>query len=375
MTRWVIVGGGTAGCVAAAELAAGRPADEIVIAEAGSELGGASLINGGVVVGDPGRYHHRLPLEPPAAIGTVGAALIAADPGAAPVLLARRGGRRVSAAAAYLDPLPANVAVLPGAAATRVLLEGRTVVGVATAAGELPADRVVVCAGAIGTPALLLRSGVDTPGIGLGLQDHVGVALAASPAVAPVGERPDVTVTAEHGEHQIIAIEPNATMGGYGALVGGWLAVRSTGSVTLPELDGEPVVDTGRLQHPLDQAGLAATAAALLRLVGHDAVRAVADEWYADAHGTTLAALLASGDDGVAAWVAAATSPYHHAAGSCRVGIVTDTRGWVRGYTGLAVADASALPGVPRRNPYLAVIDQAGRLARGWGLDNGPRRE
>lgn len=366
MTRWVVVGGGTAGCVVAAELAARRPDDEIVVAEAGPELGGASLVNGGVVVGDVSPYQYRLPLEPPAVIGPFGRALSEADPQAAPVLLARRAGLRVSAADAYLEPLPANVTVLTGAPVERLVVDRRAVVGVTGAAGELAADRVVACAGAVGTPTLLLRSGIDTPGVGEGLQDHVGVTLAALPAVAAAGDVPDVAVTAEYGDYQIVAIEPNAAMDGYGALVGGWMAVRSTGRVTLPDPDGEPVVDTARLRDPRDQAGLAATAAAVLRLVTHGAMRALADEWYADAHGTTLADLLAGGDDAVAAWVAAAAGPYHHAAGSCRVGVVTDPSGWVHGYTGLALADASTLPGVPPRNPYLTVIDNAHRLTATW---------
>jgi hypothetical protein len=102
MTRWVVVGGGTAGCVVAANLATGRPDDEVLLVEAGPDhpastpadgdvgpyltdpsrlwsvpvaapagtylqgfgLGGASLVNAGVVVGDAGRYRHRLPLGP-----------------------------------------------------------------------------------------------------------------------------------------------------------------------------------------------------------------------------------------------------------------------------------------------------------------------
>lgn len=364
MTRWIVVGGGTAGCVVAAHLATGRPDDSIVIVEAGELLGGASLVNGGVVVGDATGYRHALPLEPPGEIGSLGRALLAADAFAAQVLLARRDGRRVDAAEAYLDPLPPNVTVHTGTSVDGLRFADRAVVGVVTSAGELAADRVVLCAGAIATPAVLLRSGVDTAGVGHGLQDHVGVALVAEGLA--VTDAPDVAVTAEHGDHQFLAIEANAAMGGYGALVAGWLAVHSTGRVTVPDPSGPPVVDTARLQHPADQAGLATAVAGLLGLAGHPAVRAVADRWFVDEHGTALDALLAGGQGAVAAWAASAPSPYHHAAASCRLGEVTDAAGWLRGYRGVAIADASALGGVPLRNTYLSVIDLATRLSSSW---------
>lgn len=363
MTRWLVVGGGTAGCVVAATLAAGRPDDDIVVVESGPELGGASLVNGGVVVGPPDGTTRRLPLEAPGAVGPFGAALLAADPRAALVRLARRDGRRVSVAEAYLDPLPANVHVMRAVTVERVLVDGATAVGVVGPAGELAGDRVVVCAGAIGTPALLLRSGVTAAGIGRGLQNHVGVTISAE--FAPWADAAEVTATAEHGDHQIVAVEPNRAMGGYGALVGGLMVVHGTGSVTL-DGDDQPVVDPGRLAHPGDAAGLAAATSALLAIAGHDAVRALAERWYVDADGTTLDALLAAGSDAIATWAASAASPYHHAAGTCRLGTVTDAAGWVVGVRGLALADASVLAGVPPRNPYLAVIDVAARLSSGW---------
>src|SRR5439155_316284 len=60
----------------------------------------------------------------------------------------------------------------------RVLLDGDRAVGVATTAGELRGDAVVLTAGAYGSPGILLRSGVgperELP-VGEGLCDHVGV--------------------------------------------------------------------------------------------------------------------------------------------------------------------------------------------------------
>jgi choline dehydrogenase-like flavoprotein len=102
-------------------------------------------------------------------------------------------------------------------------------------------------------------------------------------------------------------------------------------------------------------------------------MRAAVGAVYVDAHGTTLDQLLAGGAAALRQWAAIAPNPYHHAAGTCRLGVVTDDDGWVRGYTGLAVCDASALPGVPRQNVFLSVVDLAERLSSRWSVTNGVR--
>ncbi len=64
-------------------------------------------------------------------------------------------------------------------------------------------------------------------------------------------------------------------------------------------------------------------------------------------------------------WVVDHLDGHHHISSSCREGVVSDG-GTVRGYDGLHVADASALPDVPRIDPYVAVIRQADELASRW---------
>lgn len=402
-TRWVVVGGGTAGCVVAANLAHGRPADEVVLLEAGPAhapslprdgdtgpflsdparltriatggrdyaagfgLGGSSLVNAGIVTGETAGYRHRLPLEPAGPVGPVGRAVLMADPVAAPARHARRAGRRVTVADVYLEDAPANLTVVTGVAVERLALDGRRAVGVVTESGaEHSADRVVVCAGAIGTPALLLRSGVDTPGVGDGLQDHLGVALALELAVPVEVTTPAITVTAEHPDHELLAMEPTVAARGRGVLIGGWLAVRGTGTVALPDPHGPPAVRFPGVDDPADAQGLRGAVRRLFAAADHDAVRELADAVYVDEHGTTLESLRAGGDDAVWAWATAAANPYHHAAGSCRLGVALTGEGWLRGYAGVGVADASALPGVPRHNVFLSVVDLAERVSARW---------
>ncbi|UYB38603.1 GMC family oxidoreductase N-terminal domain-containing protein [Streptomyces sp. Je 1-4] len=124
--------------------------------------------------------------------------------GPLPLNLADRG-RRVSAVAAYLDPVRKrpNLTVLADTLVDRVLFEGTRARGVVTVADggttEVRGDRVTLCAGAYGTPALLHRSGIgpaallrslgvdvvaDLPGVGNGLSDHSQVPIGVIPPTA-----------------------------------------------------------------------------------------------------------------------------------------------------------------------------------------------
>ncbi len=109
-----------------------------------------------------------------------------------------RDGRRSSAATAYLKPARtrANLAVITGAHATRVIMRGTQAVGVEYRAGgalqRAEADReVILCGGAFNTPQLLMLSGIgpaehlratginpvtDLP-VGRNLQDHLATWL------------------------------------------------------------------------------------------------------------------------------------------------------------------------------------------------------
>lgn len=115
--------------------------------------------------------------------------------GASYLQLSVRGGLRSSAAAGYLRPASkrGNLTVLTGATVRRVLFRGRVAVGVAYAGNgtetEVQATReVLLCAGAVRSPALLERSGVgqrdrlerlgipvvaDCREVGENLQDHL----------------------------------------------------------------------------------------------------------------------------------------------------------------------------------------------------------
>lgn len=125
-----------------------------------------------------------IPLRPamPHEMGVVAQAMLSAEPTAEHANLTRTAdGRRASVNDVYLEPARAraNLQVRGDALVDRVLLDGRRAVGVALADGtEIDATTVVVCGGAIHSPAILLRSGIDRAGVGRGLQDHPSFPLA-----------------------------------------------------------------------------------------------------------------------------------------------------------------------------------------------------
>jgi choline dehydrogenase-like flavoprotein len=115
--------------------------------------------------------------------------------GVGPIHLTQKRGRRWSAATAFLKPAlrRPNLKLETAALAERLVLEGRRAVGVDYRKGAerrtaLAGCEVIVAAGAIATPPLLLRSGLgpaehlrdhgidvvlDRPGVGGNLQDHL----------------------------------------------------------------------------------------------------------------------------------------------------------------------------------------------------------
>ena len=111
--------------------------------------------------------------------------------GVAPFPVNIDGTTRVNSAFAYVDPVRDRLIVAGDAPVERVLVRGGRAVGVAVRDGrrlvEIGASRVVLSAGAYGSPAILLRSGIgpagelaavgvtpvlDLPGVGRNLHDQ-----------------------------------------------------------------------------------------------------------------------------------------------------------------------------------------------------------
>ena len=331
-------------------------------------------------------------------IGSAAAAGIRVDPDVRQGLtMARTGGTdgrsgpgwRRSSAADYLPSLGQRpkLVVRGDAAVDRLLMDGRRAVGVALVEGEvIEAGEVVLSAGAVRTPRLLLRSGVALPGIGRNLKDHPAVALT-------LAWRPEHR-DAEEGHLAVTGVVPFSSgevaadlqllplqhVGcddagrRYGAVLVALMEVRSYGAVTTSaDAGGETiVVDANPLADDADRRRLRVGVRRTLELLRQPAVRAMVTDVFADESGTPAARLADLDDDGLDGWMRASLGGYSHAVGTCRMGraddpdAVCDSHGRVLGYDGLRVVDASLFPDLPRVGPMLTCVVMAEHIARRW---------
>jgi len=300
----------------------------------------------------------------------------------------RDGGRWGTWAGVVPAARRAGVEIRPDTTAQRLVFDGTRCTGADVTGPDGPeridAGRVVVCAGAYGSPALLMRSGIGPedvlgrlgadpvsilPGVGANLMDHPWCLLdvdVTDPAL--IEARPvsgallryelhsEPGKPGERGEHVEAEIFPWQTRP-YDlaspptrvSFTAALMAPRSRGRFELGP-DG-PRLHVGHLAEDADAAAMAeivATTAELLESLAKDGVVIVPDDaWWR------------RGDDPVAAARAAASS-YHHHCGTCRMGdpdadgTVVGPDLAVLGTRGLAVADSSVMPVIPRANTNLA---------------------
>lgn len=308
------------------------------------------------------------------------------------------GGRRQSAADAYLRPVLGrrNLTVLSGAVVTRLLLTGGRCSGVEyrsdASLQTLRADReVLLAAGAIGSPHLLLRSGIGDaddlaavgipaihhlPGVGRNLHDHVigGVVYqldeplsddAAAGLLPYVLCRSDDTVAPDI---QLI-LNPGpwaprwsaSTAIGYSVMFA-LMSPTSRGSVRVVSADpaAAPLIDPNFLAEERDVERMVKG----LRLARRIGAGEALSRWRrAELRpGATVNDEVALGE-----FVRRSATTYFHPVGSCRMGndslAVVDSALCVRGIEGLRVADASVMPAIVSANTNATVLAIAERAA------------
>ncbi|WP_226532325.1 GMC family oxidoreductase [Microbacterium paraoxydans] len=296
-----------------------------------------------------------------------------------------RDGRRVNTWTAYAQPVADRMTILTGREVHSVIVRDGRAVGVQLGEGdaseEVLADEVVLAAGAIGSPVILLRSGIgpaadltalgipvvqDSPGVGRNLHDHL-----LSPVIfttgRPVGPpQPGVSVTQTHlfwrsrddlaePDTQPIhfsvpmwgELEPRGDDGF--TLMAGLVTPHSRGALRLtgPGLADLPDIDLAALEDERDVASLAASVRQARRI---GARPALAEDWGA----VEVYPGPEVSDDGVEDWVRRTAITYHHQVGTCRMGTdaeaVVDPQLRVHGVAGLRVIDASVMPTVPTGN-------------------------
>ncbi|MQY22608.1 GMC family oxidoreductase [Nocardia macrotermitis] len=340
--------------------------------------------------------------------------------GVAQVRTTQRNGRRYSAADGYLSRAAKrpNLRVITDASVRRVVIEGGRAVGV-----EYDTDRgpgrvrvtgeVILAAGAIGSPQLLMLSGIGDrdhlrqndialrhhlPAVGEALADHLYVPLAfaarepVSPGVESGRAELDQYLRERRGRLTSNIAEALAF-------------VRSTDDLPAPDLElvwmllpfvaGREVApghgitlgvvllqphSTGRIRlisadpaaHPrIDPAYLSDAGAADLAVLMRGvrlAQRVLRQPALAQVLGDPLTpGALDESDAVVEKMIRLHAETLYHPVGTCRMGVgddaVVDPRFRVDGIDGLRVVDASVLPAIPRVHTHAPTVMLAERAA------------
>ena len=391
----VVVGAGTAGCTVISYLA--RHTDRrILVVEPGpishhddesrffdvlasglvtstsngyvqaKALGGGSAVNGMLLTGEEPEHLHGLTRMATADdIGPVGTSLLA--DGGRYSRLWWNGGRWNPGRAVQHLVEEGRVMVLPRSVVEIIHRDGE-VVGVDCNDEPLSASAVVLCAGAVMSPTILLRSGLThlNPRIGVGLQNHPTVTARFSheESSAPfdtAAVREWTTITG--GQILNVAYErASATEAHMGMLSVSLMNPKSRGQIGIDDA-GEPDVNFNFLSKESDLKDLLVGVQDLLRLLRNGTYTSQTDSITLE--GTPFQTLEKLDEESLRDWLLVHVQGVSHATSSCAEAV--DEFGRVRGLVNCWVADASVLPSVPTCTPAAPVTMEALRIARHIG--------
>ena len=307
-------------------------------------------------------------------------------------------GVRISMALAYLDPARhrLNLTIKGNVMVRRLRFDGRRAVGVEVESGgarfTVEGEQIVLCGGAIGSPHILLLSGVgpaaqlrsvgvpvvhDLPGVGQNLRDHPSAAVLFRAAGArPEVQAPAIQVglrytvegsylqndmqitpllmTSEHRPAHVPISDDDNYLGFSCSLQ---LAL-GAGELRLTSADPhvQPFLDYRYLTHPFDRERLRKAIRLALQLTAHPAFKDILRDRV-----TPTAADLVS-DVALDDWLLRNIGTSHHVSGTCKMGPASDPMavvsqyGRVHGLDGLWVADASIMPDCIRANTNATTI-------------------
>jgi choline dehydrogenase len=311
-----------------------------------------------------------------------------------------KDGKRFSARSAYLYPAlkRSNVTLSAESVVSRLLFEGTRCVGVEYIKNgqvqQVRAEKeVVLCAGTIQSPKILMLSGignpeqlkqfnipvlVDLPGVGENFHDHVLVVgpILKCNTVFPAPQLnisevalfwksdpswlgPDLQIGFVHSPSDVV---PQVDDRSIVTLLPGLVRVFSRGWVRLASADP--------MQNPLSNPNYLSDSSDLERM--KEGVKVARGLVASKAFGKLEAFEVFPGsdvktDDDIRGFLRQNADSYWHYAGSCKMGVddmaVVDPQLRVHGVDGLRVADGAVMPMLPSSNCHAAILMIAERGA------------
>ena len=326
-------------------------------------------------------------------------------------------GVRMSTAMTHLNPVRhyLNLTVRGRVFARKILVENGKAVGVEAESGgrvfRVDADRVVLSAGAIRSPHLLMLSGIGPedqlqqfgiptvyhlPGVGQNLWNHLsaqvtykvkdGISLAAHVDAAhfslhftaPGSSTANDMVlrtspVIDEREERVRGVRTKYLIGDFPpeqvARISCTLGLPDgSGYVRLASADAnvQPTFHYRYLQHPNDIRRVRESVRLAVKLLESEAFKGVVDLRIFP----TDAAL--ADDDALDLWIRQTVGSARHVSGTCKMGpdtdpmAVVDQHCRVKGVRGLWVADASVMPRIPRSGGAHATVIMIGERVVDW---------
>ena len=325
--------------------------------------------------------------------------------GIGPIPMNNPGGVRMSTALTHLNESRhrLNLTVRGDVVVRRILFSGNRAVGVEAESGgqvfNIDADRVVLSAGGIKSPHLLMLSGIgpsdslrhhgipvllDQPAVGQNLWNHPiasvslrardGVALAADNLGVRMGLR--YTATGSNTPNDVM-ISTNSIYSPLSGEVIPERGVRLSCALELPAGSGEvelqssdphqqPRFNYRYMENDWDRERMREAVRLCRELADSLPYAQVIESWVSPTEPEL------ADDELLDGWLKRTITSARHMSGTCKMGpdgdpnAVVDQYLRVRGVENLSVADASILPQVIRANTHATVIMVAERLAAEW---------
>ena len=311
-------------------------------------------------------------------------------------------GVRMSTAITHLAPMRhhLNLTIRGNVFARKILIENRQVTGVEVESGgevfTVESDKVVLSAGALKSPHILMLSGIgpkdqldeygidvlqNTPGVGANLRNHpispisfrVKEGIKLQPDAS--GVRIALRYTAKGSDDSNDMMMTTSSL--FSPFTGEMLPDRigriscvielpaGAGFVRLNSADPavQPKFDYRYFSHPEDMRRMRDGIRLAVKMLETDAYKDVSDGR------VTPTEEILTDDDALDLWIRQTVGSARHVSGTCKIGpdsdpmAVVDQQCRVKGLQGLWIADSSVMPQVPRANANATAIMIGERVA------------